>query len=211
MTHASAAARSTTRPLAGTPASRYAASLSDPEPDYPPFAAAIRGELGSAGPLDGLLVDLVARAAWPLRDAASPEDRPCWDAALRLHRLLDLLKLHREVRALHDARPARADNDETVSPVSIDLDPRDPESDAPVDDAEPSAAWRDRLVFDPSVSRDSPVVRGTWVTVRHVVALVVDGWTWDDILRTHPELSEPDLRACLAYAVENDAGRVENE
>ena len=50
----------------------------------------------------------------------------------------------------------------------------------------------------------SPIVRGTWVTVQHVVSLIRDDWTWGDILRCHPELTEDDLRACLAYSIEED-------
>ena len=75
--------------------------------------------------------------------------------------------------------------------------------------ADPRQPWLDRLVLDPNVSDSSPVVRGTWVTVGHVVSLVVDGWSWADILRTHPELTEDDLRACLTYAVEEENASLE--
>ncbi len=70
-------------------------------------------------------------------------------------------------------------------------------------DAIPSR-WQERLVFDLNISDTSPVIRGTWVTVGHVVSLIVDGWTWSEVLRTHPELSEDDIRTCLAYTVEQD-------
>ena len=78
----------------------------------------------------------------------------------------------------------------------------DPE---PIEEETPN--WRDRLVFDFDVSDISPVVRGTWITVSHVVSLIVDGWTWADILRAHPELLEADIRTCVAYAMaeENSA------
>ncbi len=78
----------------------------------------------------------------------------------------------------------------------------------PVDDG-PLPRWQDRLVFDENVSADSPTVKGTWVTVSQIVTLVVDGFTWADILRTHPELTEDDLRVCLAFAheQESDDGR----
>jgi uncharacterized protein (DUF433 family) len=78
----------------------------------------------------------------------------------------------------------------------------DPE---PIEEETPN--WRDRLVFDFEVSETSPVVQGTWITVSHVVSLIVDGWTWADILRAHPELSEDDIRTCIAYAMaeENSA------
>lgn len=89
------------------------------------------------------------------------------------------------------------------------LESSSPETEPEADDA-PLPRWQDRLVFDFSVSEDSPVVRGTWVTVAQVVSLIVDGSTWADILRSHPELTEDDLRVCLAYATEQegDAGRI---
>lgn len=72
------------------------------------------------------------------------------------------------------------------------------------DEPDPTPPWQDRLVFDFNVSESSPVVKGTWVTAGHIVSLIVDGWTWSDILRCHPELTEDDIRVCLAYAVENE-------
>jgi uncharacterized protein (DUF433 family) len=66
--------------------------------------------------------------------------------------------------------------------------------------------WEGRLAWDPSVSEDSPVIKGTWVTVSQVVSLIVDGWAWSDILRTHPELSEDDIRTSLAYTVAEEEG-----
>jgi uncharacterized protein (DUF433 family) len=69
---------------------------------------------------------------------------------------------------------------------------------------EASPQYRDRLTFDFEVSDVSPVVKGTWVTVGHVVSLIVDGWTWADILRSHPELTEDDIRACVTYAMDEE-------
>ncbi|CAN5740417.1 hypothetical protein BH23PLA1_BH23PLA1_39540 [soil metagenome] len=100
--------------------------------------------------------------------------------------------------------------DETIIPwVDGDLKTED-ESDLDFDhDLEPSPTadhhWRSRLIFEEQVSGTSPVVRGTWVTAGQVVTLIVDGWTWDDILRAHPELTEDDIRACLDYTVEEES------
>lgn len=94
-----------------------------------------------------------------------------------------------------------------------DEEPDDPEpwTEAADDPAKDSAGF-DRLVFDPNISTSSPVVRGTWVTAGQVVSLIVDNWTWADILRTHPELREDDIRACLAYTLEQEeAERTEGE
>jgi uncharacterized protein (DUF433 family) len=57
-----------------------------------------------------------------------------------------------------------------------------------------------RLEFDDTVSEDSPVVKGTLVTASQIVSLVVDGYSWEHILHTHPELCPEDIRACLDYA-----------
>ena len=85
--------------------------------------------------------------------------------------------------------------------------PRTADRDRSENREEPLAEnWEGRLVFDLNVSENSPVVKGTWVTVGQVVSLIVDGWTWSDILRTHPELAEEDIRACLAYTVAEEEG-----
>jgi len=78
---------------------------------------------------------------------------------------------------------------------------------APFDDVLPAAfsPWRGRLVIDPAVSETSPVVAGTYVTTRHVASLVVDGWSWAEIRSAHPGLADDDIRACLAYAIEEEA------
>ena len=71
-----------------------------------------------------------------------------------------------------------------------------------------SVSWTDRLNFDPEVSLASPVVKGTWITAEQVLALLIDGWTWADIFRAHPELAEDDIRACLNYAIEEVNGKL---
>jgi uncharacterized protein (DUF433 family) len=72
----------------------------------------------------------------------------------------------------------------------------------------PAGPWQQRLVFDFSVSDHSPVVRGTWITAGQVVSLIVDGWSWSDILRAHPELTGEDIGTCLAYTVAEEEGRL---
>lgn len=83
-----------------------------------------------------------------------------------------------------------------LSPAAIDTLEEENEPDPP--------RWQDRLEIDPRVSERYPVVKGTGITVSHVVSMVVDGWTWNDIVQTHPVLTENDIRTCLAYTVEQD-------
>ncbi len=106
-----------------------------------------------------------------------------------------------------DFDPAILSNEWAVIPGDLPAD--DPDFAPEPDDDAPHEPWQDRLVFDFNVSETSPVVKGTWVTVGHVVSLIVDGWTWGDILRTHPELTEDDIRICLAYTVAQDDGEAD--
>lgn len=112
---------------------------------------------------------------------------------------------------LDDAVPSDFDNEEGWShrfdPAASVENPSDDEAQDD-DENDPGVLWRHRLVLDPDVSDRSPVVKGTWITVGHVVTLVVDGWSWADILRAHPELSEDDIRACLTYSVEEERSGV---
>ena len=131
-------------------------------------------------------------------------------------------------RMLDDARESRREPEPTASPVALSptlayLHRRyigdDPgrqalykrEQEAAQRTIEATARWSDRLVFDDDVSLDSPAVKGTLLTASHVVSLVVDGWTWADILRLHSELTENDICACLAYTFESDLGAIGDE
>lgn len=76
------------------------------------------------------------------------------------------------------------------------------------DDRPVAVRWQDRLTLDRHVSGTSPCVNGTWVTVRQVISRLVDGSTWEDVLRTHPELVADDIRACLAYTRAEEAGEL---
>jgi uncharacterized protein (DUF433 family) len=64
------------------------------------------------------------------------------------------------------------------------------------------ARWQERVVIDPAVLRGKPVVRGTRIAVGFVVELLAAGWPEARILEQHPQLTQEDARACLAYAAE---------
>jgi uncharacterized protein (DUF433 family) len=141
---------------------------------YEGLAEDLNDELRPEGRMESLLTGRIVLAAWKLVDGGRPER---WIADLdRSTRILSRWRRFRRNR--------RRVGDEPVAPEPESLD------------------WCDRLTFDPGVSDASPVVRGTWITVDQVVGRIVDGWSWSDVLRAHPELVEDDLRACLAYAVE---------
>ena len=62
--------------------------------------------------------------------------------------------------------------------------------------------WQDRITIDPQVLVGKPIIKGTRISVEHVVKLMADGWSEADVLRSYPHLKPDDLRACLAYVTD---------
>ncbi len=60
----------------------------------------------------------------------------------------------------------------------------------------------DRIEIDPQISFGKPRVKGTRIWVGLVLGLMADGMTAAEILRDYPQLSDEDLRACLAYGAQ---------
>jgi len=48
--------------------------------------------------------------------------------------------------------------------------------------------WRDHIVSDQSVSLGKPTVKGTRVSVEHIVGLLAEGWSEQQILDNYPRL-----------------------
>ena len=56
------------------------------------------------------------------------------------------------------------------------------------------------IVRDPSICGGEPVVRGTRVTLRTVLASLAEGASIDEILSDFPTLSSDAVRAVIAFA-----------
>lgn len=60
----------------------------------------------------------------------------------------------------------------------------------------------DRIVVDAGVHFGKPCVSGTRITVRDVLELVDQDLPFDQIIRDYyPELTTPDIHACIRYAI----------
>jgi uncharacterized protein (DUF433 family) len=57
-----------------------------------------------------------------------------------------------------------------------------------------------RITLDPKVLVGKPVIRGTRLSVEHIIGLMAEGWTEAEILADYPGITHDDLTACLAYA-----------
>jgi uncharacterized protein (DUF433 family) len=59
--------------------------------------------------------------------------------------------------------------------------------------------WRERIVYDPRVRDGKPVIRGTQLTVEHILVKLSSGATEADLLAAYPRLSADDIKACYAF------------
>lgn len=58
------------------------------------------------------------------------------------------------------------------------------------------------VVSDPNVMMGKPVIAGTRVTVESILERLAAGETIEQIVASHPRLSEAAVRAALAFAAE---------
>jgi len=58
----------------------------------------------------------------------------------------------------------------------------------------------DRITFDPNILAGRATLRGLRISVAHVVNLVANGMTAEEILAELPDLETEDIRQALRYA-----------
>ena len=64
--------------------------------------------------------------------------------------------------------------------------------------------YQDIITIEPGKRGGRPTVRGTRIAVADVLGWLAAGMTHDEILSDYPELTEEDIRACLAYAADRE-------
>ena len=57
-----------------------------------------------------------------------------------------------------------------------------------------------RIVINPEVMVGKPVIKGTRLTVEHIMHELATGATTDEIVELYPHLTPEDIRAACAYA-----------
>ena len=60
--------------------------------------------------------------------------------------------------------------------------------------------YRDHIIRDPDICGGEPVIRGTRVTLRTLLASLADGDDEAEILEDYPALTREDLKAVIAFA-----------
>ncbi len=59
--------------------------------------------------------------------------------------------------------------------------------------------WQDYIVSDREVLLGKPTIKGTRISVEHLVGLLAQGWSQKDILDNFPRLTKESLQAVFAY------------
>ena len=57
-----------------------------------------------------------------------------------------------------------------------------------------------RIIANPEILGGKPVIEGTRISVEHVLGLLANGMSNEEIIAEYPILSEESIRAVLAYA-----------
>ena len=62
--------------------------------------------------------------------------------------------------------------------------------------------WQNYIISDKDVLLGKPVIKGTRISVEHIVGLLAQGWTEQEILENFPRLSKEALQAVFAYLLD---------
>lgn len=65
--------------------------------------------------------------------------------------------------------------------------------------------WRDHIVFDKDVLFGKPTIKGTRLSVEHILMLLTGGWTREELLQNYRRLTDEDITAVYAYLTELNA------
>ncbi|MBY0424811.1 MAG: DUF433 domain-containing protein [Cytophagales bacterium] len=59
--------------------------------------------------------------------------------------------------------------------------------------------WEDFIISDKEVLLGKPTIKGTRISVEHIVGLMAQGWTENEILENFPRLNKESLQAVFSY------------
>ena len=64
--------------------------------------------------------------------------------------------------------------------------------------------YREIITIEPDKRSGKPCIRGTRMTVTDVLEYMAGGMTEQELLNEFPDLTEEDIRACLAFAADRE-------
>lgn len=60
--------------------------------------------------------------------------------------------------------------------------------------------YQNYIIRDPNICGGEPVIKGTRVTLRTILASLAEGASFDELLEDFPSLKKQDVRAATAFA-----------
>jgi len=64
--------------------------------------------------------------------------------------------------------------------------------------------YRDIITIEPGIRSGKPCIRGMRITVQDILEYLAGGMTETEILADFSELTQDDIRACLAFAADRE-------
>lgn len=61
---------------------------------------------------------------------------------------------------------------------------------------------KERIVVDPKILVGKPIIKGTRISIEFILELLVNGWTYEQILENYPPLEQEDILAAIEYSME---------
>lgn len=62
--------------------------------------------------------------------------------------------------------------------------------------------WKDHIISDNEILLGKPTVKGTRISVEHIIGLLAQGWSEAQILENYPRLIKESLQAVFTYIQE---------
>ena len=62
--------------------------------------------------------------------------------------------------------------------------------------------WKEYIISDKEVLLGKPVIKGTRLSVEHLIGLLAQGWNEEQILENYPRLEKKHLEAVFSYLQE---------
>ena len=59
--------------------------------------------------------------------------------------------------------------------------------------------WQEIIITDKDILLGKPTIKGTRIAVEHIISLLAQGWTEQQILENYPRLTAESLKAAFAY------------
>ena len=59
--------------------------------------------------------------------------------------------------------------------------------------------WQEHIVSDKTILLGKPAIKGTRISVEHIVGLLAQGWSEQEILENYPRLTKASIQAVFAY------------